>query len=196
MNNILHNFKSKIGHLGRVQKSANKKSKVAERTDILINITFDELKKPKDVVTSIQHLIEENSILKKEIEKYQNEKVELIKEQLKSKISHQDEINVLVEKIDGVTADGLKKIQFDLKNEIETLVFGAVSEINGKPFISIIINDEVSKNKNLHAGNMVKQLAKLIKGGGGGQPFYATAGGSDLSGLTAVLDEMKEIFKA
>ncbi len=155
-----------------------------------------ELKKPKDVVTSIQHLIEENSILKKEIEKYQNEKVELIKEQLKSKISHQDEINVLVEKIDGVTADGLKKIQFDLKNEIENLVFGAVSEINGKPFISIIINDEVSKNKNLHAGNMVKQLAKLIKGGGGGQPFYATAGGSDLSGLTAVLDEMKEIFKA
>ncbi|HNJ61265.1 MAG TPA: alanine--tRNA ligase [Chitinophagales bacterium] len=154
-----------------------------------------ELNNPKDILKAIQNLLDENSNLKKEIEKYQNEKVEQIKQELKNKIVQHGSINLLIEKIDGVTADGLKKIQFDLKNEVENLVFGAVAEINGKPFISIIINDAISKHNNLHAGNMVKQLAKLIKGGGGGQPFYATAGGSDLSGLNAVLDEMSIIFK-
>jgi alanyl-tRNA synthetase len=153
-----------------------------------------ELKQPKDTVKAIQQLLEENIILKKEIEQYQNEKVEQIKAQLRSKISNKNGTNILIEQINGVTADGLKKIQFDLKNEIENLFFAATSIINNKPFISIIIAENLVKEKNLHAGNLVKQLAKHINGGGGGQAFYATAGGTNADGLNNILKEVDNII--
>ncbi|QQR97703.1 MAG: alanine--tRNA ligase [Sphingobacteriales bacterium] len=153
-----------------------------------------ELKQPKDTVKAIQQLLEENTILKKEIEQYQNEKVEQIKAQLRSKISNKNGTNILIEQINGVTADGLKKIQFDLKNEIENLFFVATSIINNKPFISIIIAENLVKEKNLHAGNLVKQLAKHINGGGGGQAFYATAGGTNADGLATILQEVDNII--
>jgi len=166
---------------------------VNQKIEILEHIQT-ELKHPKDAVKTIRNLTDENAALKKEIEKYQNEQVEVIKQQLKNKIQNRNGVNLLIEKVNNVTTDGLKKIQFDLKNEIDNLVFGAVAEINNKPFISIIINDEITKQKNLYAGNIVKQLAGHIKGGGGGQPFYATAGGTDLNGLNIVLEEMRSIF--
>ena len=152
------------------------------------------LKNPKDIIKSIEQLQEENILLKKELERFQNEKVEIIKQQLRTKVTNRNNTNVLFEKVEGVNAEGLKKIQFDLKNEFDNLFFAAVSIINDKPFISIIISDDVVKNKKLHAGNMVKELAKAIKGGGGGQPFYATAGGTDATGIDTVLKQAEELF--
>jgi alanyl-tRNA synthetase len=152
------------------------------------------VKNPKDVVKTIQLLLEETVVLKKEIANYQNEKVEIVKQQLRSKITNRNNANVLIEKIDGVNADGIKKIQFDIKNEFEHLFFVAVANINDKPFISIIISEELVKNHKFHAGNMVKELAKAIKGGGGGQPFYATAGGTEINGIDTVLRQAEELF--
>lgn len=154
----------------------------------------DALKNPKDIVKSIEQLQDENSLLKKEIEKYQNEKVEIVKQQLRTKVTNRNDANVLFEKVDGVNADGLKKIQFDLKNEFDNLFFVAVTVVNDKPLLSIIISEELVKSKNLHAGNLVKELSKAIKGGGGGQPFYATAGGTDANGIDTVLRQAEELF--
>ena len=64
----------------------------------------------------------------------------------------------------------------------------------GKPSISVIINDEVLKTKNLNAGNIVRDLAKVINGGGGGQNFYAQAGGTNLDGLTSVIEKANKLF--
>ena len=153
-----------------------------------------ELKNPKDSVKAIQSLIEENSSLKKEIEKFQNEKVEIIKQSLRTKIRNQNDVHVLIEKVEEVNADGLKKIQFDLKNEFDNLYFVAATISNGKPLISVILSENIVKDKKLHAGNLVKELAKAIKGGGGGQPFYATAGGTDASGIETVLKQAEELF--
>ncbi|MEN9446879.1 MAG: alanine--tRNA ligase [Bacteroidota bacterium] len=153
-----------------------------------------ELKNPKDILKSIQQLQEENVSLKKEIEKFHLEKVEAVKHQLRSKVTNRNSANVLFEKVEDVNAEGIKKIQFDLKNEFENLFFAAVTVINDKPFISIIISEDLVKDKKLHAGNMVKELAKAIKGGGGGQPFYATAGGTDISGIDTVLRQAEELF--
>lgn len=166
---------------------------VNEKISQLANVS-NELKNPKDSVKAIQQLQEENIALKKELEKYQNEKVEIVKQQLRTKVTNRNGANVLFEKIDGVNGDGLKKIQFDLKNEFDDLFFVAVATINDKPMISIIISDNLVKAKNLHAGNLVKELAKAIKGGGGGQPFYATAGGTDINGMDLVLKQAEEIF--
>jgi alanyl-tRNA synthetase len=152
------------------------------------------LKHPKDRLKQLQNLQEENAALQKEIEKYQNEKVETVKQQLRSRISNRNNANVLIEKIEGVNAEGLKKIQFDLKNEFDNLFFASAAIINDKPMISIIISDELVKTKNLHAGNMVKELAKAIKGGGGGQAFYATAGGTNAAGIDTVLKQAEELF--
>jgi alanyl-tRNA synthetase len=167
----------------------------------LVNEKFNELaevrealKQPKDTVKSILQLQEENAALKKEIEKYQHEKVELVKQQLRVKIANRNGVHLLIEKVDGVNADGLKKIQYDLKNEVEDLFFVAATVINDKPLLSIIISENLVKSKHLHAGNMVKELAKAIKGGGGGQPFYATAGGNDASGIDTVLRQAEELF--
>ena len=159
-----------------------------------LNAIKEALKNPKDAVKSIEVLQDENASLKKEVEKYQNEKVEIIKQQLRSKVTNRNGANVLFEKVVGVNADSLKKIQFDLKNEFENLFFVASTIVNEKPLLSIIISDDLVKSNNLHAGNMVKELAKAIKGGGGGQAFYATAGGNDASGIDTVLKQAEERF--
>ena len=155
---------------------------VNEKISELANVK-EAFKGSKDIAKSIEQLQDENASLKKEIEKYQNEKVEIVKQQLRTKVTNRNNVNLLIEKIDGVNGDGLKKIQFDLKNEFDDLFFVAVSVINEKPMVSIIISENLVKAKNLHAGNLVKELAKAIKGGGGGQPFYATAGGTDITGI-------------
>ncbi len=166
---------------------------VNEKISQLANVNT-ELKNPKDSVKAIQSLLEENSSLKKEIEKFQNEKVEVIKQSLRTKIRNQNDVHVLIEKVEEVNADGLKKIQFDLKNEFDNLYFVAATISNGKPLISVILSENIVKDKKLHAGNLVKELAKAIKGGGGGQPFYATAGGTDASGIDTVLKQAEELF--
>jgi alanyl-tRNA synthetase len=166
---------------------------VNEKISELANVK-EAFKGSKDIAKSIEQLQDENASLKKEIEKYQNEKVEIVKQQLRTKVTNRNNVNLLIEKIDGVNGDGLKKIQFDLKNEFDDLFFVAVSVINEKPMVSIIISENLVKVKNLHAGNLVKELAKAIKGGGGGQPFYATAGGTDINGIDTVLRQAEELF--
>jgi alanyl-tRNA synthetase len=166
---------------------------INEKISQLANVN-EALKSPKDTVKAIQQLQDENTSLKKELEKHQHEKVEIVKQQLRTKVTNRNNANILIEKIEGVNADGLKKIQFDLKNEFEDLFFVAVALINDKPLVSVIISENLVKAKNLHAGNLVKELAKAIKGGGGGQPFYATAGGTDNSGIDTVLKQAEELF--
>lgn len=152
------------------------------------------LKHPKDRIKQLHQLLEENAALVKEIERYQNEKVEIVKQQLRTKVSNRNGANLLIEKIEGVNADGLKKIQFDLKNEFDNLFFAAATVVNDKPLISVIISEDLVKSKNLNAGAIVKELAKAIKGGGGGQTFYATAGGTNPSGIDTVLKQAEELF--
>ena len=159
-----------------------------------LNNVKEAFKGSKDVLKSIEQLQEENAALKKEISTYQNEKVEIVKGQLRTKVTNRNNANVLFEKVEGVNADGLKKIQFDLKNEFDNFFFVATTVVNDKPLLSIIISEDLVKAKNLHAGNLVKELAKAIKGGGGGQPFYGTAGGTDVSGMDTVLRQAEELF--
>ena len=87
----------------------------------------------------------------------------------------------------------MKDLAFQLKNEVERLFCVLVADLDGKPSLSIMIADELVKEKDLNAGQLVRDWAKAIKGGGGGQAFFAQAGGSDVSGLDQVL-AMAESF--
>jgi alanyl-tRNA synthetase len=89
----------------------------------------------------------------------------------------------------------MKQIIFEIKAEMKNLVVLLLSNQNNKPFISLMISEDLVKSKNWNAGLIVRELAKSIKGGGGGQPFFATAGGSDLNGLKNVILKAREIFR-
>jgi len=147
----------------------------------------------KDLIKSIEQLIADKAEITKKLEVYENEKTSVLKQELKAKIASKESTNQLIELITISSADQLKNLSFQLKTEVENLFCVLGCELNGKPMLSIIISDNLVTDKKLHAGNIVKDLAKEIEGGGGGQPFYATAGGNNLSGLSKALEKAKNI---
>ncbi|MFZ5555085.1 MAG: alanine--tRNA ligase [Bacteroidota bacterium] len=144
------------------------------------------LKHPKDVKKAIQDLMQQNSELAKQVELFAKEKSVAVKSELLLKIKKVNGINFLAEKVD-LDHQQVKDVAFQLKGQVENLFLVLANEIKGKPGLAVMVSDELVKSKNLHAGNIVKELAKYIQGGGGGQPFFATAGGSNVSGIGEAL---------
>lgn len=152
-----------------------------------LNTINEILKNPVDSIKSLQNLIDENNQLKKELELANREKGKIIKKELIDSIQKINGLNVVSKKIDFDSAEEIKNILFELKNQFENFACAVGAEIKGKPSVSVILSDNLVKEKNMNAGTMVREMAKEIKGGGGGQPFYATAGGSDSNGLENAL---------
>ncbi|SMD44574.1 alanyl-tRNA synthetase [Aquiflexum balticum DSM 16537] len=160
----------------------------------LLNEIQELLKNPKNLKKSIESLILERNELKKEIESLHLQQASEVKQNLLKNIEKVNGVNYLFSEVKIPNADALKKISFEIKNEIENLVAVLAADIDGKPQIAVIIDETLVKSKGLNAGNAVRELAKEIQGGGGGQPFFATAGGKDLSGLTKVLEKARLMF--
>jgi alanyl-tRNA synthetase len=139
------------------------------------------LKNPKDLVKSVESLLEEKSQLSKQIEAFHLQEAQAIKNQLLNKVQQNNGVALIAEKVTLPTADSLKQIAYELKAKVENLFLILAADVEGKPQIAVMIADNLIKEKKLHAGNIVKELAKEIKGGGGGQPFFATAGGTDIT---------------
>jgi len=152
------------------------------------------LKNNKDVVKSLSNLVEENNDLQKQLQSLLKEKAQSIKQSLLTKVIAKNGINVIVEQISFDSAEEIKNILFEIRNQVENCVCVIGAEVKGKPSISVIIDDNLVKEKNLNAGNIIRDLAKEINGGGGGQPFYAQAGGSKLEGLSSAIEKAKGLF--
>jgi len=152
------------------------------------------LKNNKDVVKSLSNLVEENNELQKQLQSLLKEKAQSIKQNLLSKVQNKNGINIIVEQISFDSAEEIKNILFEIRNQVENCVCVIGAEVKGKPSISVIIDDNLVKEKNLNAGNIIRDLAKEINGGGGGQPFYAQAGGSKLEGLSSAISKAKTLF--
>jgi len=148
------------------------------------------LNKPADLAAAVEDLLNKKNALAKEIEKLQRGQLVGIKEELKKKIQDLGGINYVsaILELDGGL---IKDLCFQLKGEIENVVLIIGGKSDGKATISIAISEELAKSKNWHAGNLVRESAKLIGGGGGGQPFFATAGGKDPNGLQQAIDFVK-----
>jgi alanyl-tRNA synthetase len=159
---------------------------------------FDEisaiLKKPKNLVSSIEELMKKNTLLQKEIEKLQKEKVKSMKAGLLSQVENKDGINFLSTILD-LDGGSIKDLCFQLKGELDNFVGVIGGKSDGKATLTIIIAENIAKEKELHAGNLVREASKLIQGGGGGQPFFATAGGKNAGGLNDALSLVtKKVF--
>jgi len=154
----------------------------------------DLLKNPKQTAKQVEALIEENKGLKKQIEKLQNAQAGAIKAELKTKFEAKSGINFLAVRVPIADAKALKTLAYQLEKETGNafIVFGA--EVNEKPQLMITVSESLTKEKGLHAGNIVRELAKEIQGGGGGQAFFATAGGKDASGLDKAIARASDMI--
>lgn len=153
------------------------------------------LKNPKDIVKSIQTLLDEKNALQKQLERFEQAQAQAEKQRLVSEnLSKVGNINTIIGKVNVNNFDYVKQIAFDLRNQQENLFAVLVGVVNEKPQITVMISENLVAEKGLDASKIVKELAKEIKGGGGGQNFYATAGGSDVNGVEKVLKNAKEIL--
>jgi alanyl-tRNA synthetase len=144
-----------------------------------------------DIVKAVKALQEERNTLSKKIEVLENEKLQEVKERLYAKIISVGDINMISEVVEVPSADALKQLAYELKAKIGDLYCVLGAEVNGKPQLAVMIAENLVASKNLNAGQIIKEIAKEIKGGGGGQPFFATAGGNDVSGLKNAVEKGK-----
>lgn len=159
----------------------------------LIKEVKELLKHPKDLTRAVSSLLEEQKKLSKEIEGLHARQSGQVKEGLLRQVTTQNGISAIIAKVTVPNADALKKLSFELKNEVDNLFGVLAADVAGKPQIAVVISENLVSEKGLNAGQLVRELAKEIKGGGGGQPFFATAGGKDLGGLDAVVAKANEI---
>ena len=174
--------------------TADEAEKFVNDNQKLLEQIKDLLKNPKDLLTATRNLIEEKNQLEKKLEAVNQEKANQIKDQLAAKAAKNNGYTLILEKVSVPNADALKNIAYALRNQFNDLLLVLAADVDGKPQVSVMIGEELMKSNKYHAGNMVKELAKEIDGGGGGQPFFATAGGKNLNGLDNVLVKAKQLI--
>ncbi len=155
----------------------------------------DLFKNPQDLPQQIGKLVEENKLLQKQIDQLISKNVSSIKEELKSEIELVDGINFLAKKIEIKDSKALKNLSYQIEKEVGNafIVFGMAD--GEKAQLLVTISSSLTESKGMHAGNIVKDLAREIGGGGGGQPFFATAGGKDIDGLPNALSRARTILE-
>ncbi len=152
------------------------------------------LKHPKNILQSVNTLLKDNNQLKKQIAAFEQKNVQYLKEQLKAKMISFGNINFIGSIVELNSADAVKNLAFELRKENSNLIAILGAEIDQKALLTIILSDDLVKEKGLNAGNMIKEVSKSIQGGGGGQPFYATAGGKNPQGLPIAIEQVKELI--
>lgn len=152
------------------------------------------MKSPKDLKKAIESLIQEKNDLRKEIEELHGIQTQVIKQELTRQVKEVGDLNQLFVQVKLPSVDALKKISFELKNEFPNLIAVIAAEIDSKPQIAVTISENLVTTRGLNAGNAVRELAKEIEGGGGGQSFFATAGGKNIAGLASVLEKARKMF--
>jgi alanyl-tRNA synthetase len=149
---------------------------------------------PPDLMQAVDKLVLENASLKKQLENFSRDKVKQIKLELKSALVERDGANIISSKVDLDNPDSIKDLAYQLRNEVENLFLVLGAEISGKPLLTIMISDSLVENKKVNASNIVREAAKEIQGGGGGQLYYATAGGKNVQGLDSALLKAVQLF--
>ena len=161
-------------------------------------ITFGEmkevLKNAVDPIKAIQTLQDENASLKKQIEALLKDKAKNMKGELAAAFQEVNGVKFLAQQVD-LTAEGAKDLVYELGN-LGNNIFIVLATVNeDKPMLTCYISKELVADKNLNAGQVVRELGKYIQGGGGGQPFFATAGGKNAAGVSEALAKAIEFVK-
>jgi alanyl-tRNA synthetase len=151
------------------------------------------LKNPSDPVQAVRGLQAENADLKKELDALKRAKAGMLKSELRDALETIDGVRYLAREVD-LDAASMKDLAFQLGGEVDDLFLLLASREGGKALLTCYISKELAESKKLHAGNIVRELGKHIRGGGGGQPFFATAGGKDPEGIPQALQAAKDFL--
>ena len=159
----------------------------------IINEIKNTFKSSRKILDQVRELISDNTIMSREIEALGKHRLKIIRKNLLSKVLEINGINFIAEVIEIGSTGAMRDLAFQIKTEMKNLFLLTGAEINGKANLALMISDNLVKEKDLHAGNIIREIAKKINGGGGGQPFFATAGGNKPSGLNDAIIRAKEI---
>jgi alanyl-tRNA synthetase len=166
--------------------TAAKAEEYVYEQEALIAVLKQMVKSPTEPLKAVQQLIDQNAELRKAMEALNHEKAMKLKDELIGQVQNIDGINFLAKRIDA-DATAAKDIAFGMRAVVENLFLVLGSENDGKATLSVLVSDDLIASKNMNAGNIVRELAKAIQGGGGGQPGFATAGGKNPQGLDEAL---------
>jgi alanyl-tRNA synthetase len=160
-----------------------------------IRVIRELLKNPKEIGKAVESLSAENNELRKKIESLEAKQLIVLKNELLKQTETINNISFLGAVVEVSSADSLKKLCFELKNDLSNYVVILAASIDGKAQVAVLLDEKVSADKNLEAPKIIKeQVAGLIKGGGGGQKTLATAGGQDASNLPLVIEKVKALL--
>ncbi len=179
----------------RIEAVTAEKAEAFIQSELLeLNEIRSLLKNPLNAAKNVQALQEENKKLKKEVEKLLAAQANALKDQLLAKAEAVGAVNLIATRLPLNDSGAVKTLAYQLEKELDNAVIVFGTEIKEKPQLMIVINKELTESKGLNAGSMIRELAKEIKGGGGGQAFFATAGGKDASGLDRAIEKVKELL--
>lgn len=160
----------------------------------LLNEIKTVLKNPQDTIKAVVSLQDENAKLKKQLEALLKEKAKNMKAELANELQEVNGVQFLAKQVD-LNAEGAKDLAYELGNLGNNLFLVLATAEEGKPMLSCYISKELVAEKNLNASQVVRELGKFIQGGGGGQPFFATAGGKNAAGIPEALAKAIDFVK-
>ena len=152
------------------------------------------LKGNKDVVSAVSSLLEENARLKKEAEKGMIEQAANLKNKIVHHMRTIKGVTFVAAHVDLQSAEAVKNLAYSIADSVDNMFLVFTTLIDDKPGITVMLSESLIRDKKLNASTIVRELAKDIQGGGGGQPFYATAGGKNKDGLSTVLQKAETII--
>ena len=170
-----------------VEAEKHNKSKINLLTEV-----EEILKHPKDLKKTIESLVAENISSQKKLEQLNQQQAGQLKRTMIESVVKESGKSLIFYSGEFPSADSLKQVAFDLKREVENLVLLVAAKIDNKPMLTVMLDEDLVKN-GMNANEIIRKMATSIKGGGGGQPFYATAGGKDVNGLDEALRIGKEL---
>ncbi len=137
-------------------------------------------------------MIESNDALSKEVEAMRREQIGQLADKIVASTPERDGMQLVVKQAD-LLPDFIKDLAYNLRGRMPKLVFVLGTNRGGKPSLTVMLGDEIAA-AGVNAGAVVREAAKLMQGGGGGQPFFATAGGKNPEGLQAAIDRAVELI--
>ena len=167
---------------------------INERLEIIDELAIL-LKSSANIKENVDKLISENSHLKKSLEKFQKQNVTVMLNELVENARFVNEILFVAGKVEAVSPDLLKNAAFQLRNSSENTVFVIGTEESGKAGLLVLVSDNLVKDRNINAAAIIKEISGEINGGGGGQPFLATAGGKNPSGIPGAISKAAEMLR-
>ncbi|WP_223649749.1 alanine--tRNA ligase [Hymenobacter psoromatis] len=162
----------------------------------LLNQVREALGNPQHLLTSLEKQTDEIATLRKQIEQFGQQQINQQKAQLVGQVKDLGSVKFLAAQVQASSADDLKKLAYDLRQAVPGLVLFLGADLDGKPQLAVMLDDDIVKAGKLNASTLVRDLAKDIQGGGGGQPFFATAGGKNAAGLPAALARAEALVVA